>query len=142
MKGDLLGIRVSALIPHHWETGVMVHFHHWVEVLALKEPAPVSKVQRPRVKMPEVCPMTEAGGPGACSIYGFRPLVPGMTMVPYAQPPFQESTLHRGSLNSDYGPLSQPCSLLTHSSCHRHSNVPCAIKFKSNLFHSQITPPF
>ena len=96
MKGDLLGIRVSALIPHHWEMGVMVHFHHWVEVLALKEPAPVSKVQCPHVKMPEVCPLTEAGGPGACSIYGFRPLVPGMTMVPYAQPPFQESTLHRG----------------------------------------------
>ena len=83
MKGGLLGIRVSALIPHHWEIGVMVHFYHWVEVLALKEPAPVSKVQRPPVKMPEVCPLTEADGPGACSIYGFRPLVPGMTMVPY-----------------------------------------------------------
>ena len=81
MKGGLLGIRVSALIPHHWEIGVMVHFYHWVEVLALKEPDPVSKVQRPPVKMPEVCLLTEAGGPGACSIYGFRPLVPGMTMV-------------------------------------------------------------
>jgi len=69
MKGGLLGIRVSALIPHHWEMGVMVHFYHWVEVLALKEPDPVSKVQRPPVKMPEVCPLTEADGPGACSIY-------------------------------------------------------------------------
>ena len=80
----------------------MVHFYHWVEVLALKEPAPVSKVQRPPVKMPEVCPLTEADGPGACSIYGFRPLVPGMTMVLYAQPPFQESTLPTAKVPSQY----------------------------------------
>ena len=38
---------VAALSPHHWEIGVMVHFYHWVEGLALTEPAPVSKVQRP-----------------------------------------------------------------------------------------------